>query len=255
MTTPPHEPERPRPSDLYEPPGSDPFSAFAPPPAQQPPPHPSATRPIGVYEVPEPILAVAPHRESGAGVKIVAVLAVFALALGGLVFWLSTKDTIKFGGGTQTTVAAPTTTTTPPTTTSKAPPFAEVGDCVLMTGTSIQPDYKKVACGEHNYTVSKVGTSTKDKCGEPEDGYLQYLKFSVLESLSVCLVPVFADGQCYDFMMAQLQANAPKKDCGSFGAVRVKVLANTVDKAACGGDPKLALAYPEIKTTYCFSPT
>jgi hypothetical protein len=34
----------------------------------------------------------------------------------------------------------------------------------------------------------------------------------------------------------------------------VKVLANTVDKAACGGDPKLALAYPEIKTTYCLSP-
>jgi hypothetical protein len=38
------------------------------------------------------------------------------------------------------------------------------------------------------------------------------------------------------------------------GGLKVKVLTDTVDKAACGSDPKLALAYPEIKTTYCFSP-
>ena len=122
-----------------------------------------------------------------------------------------------------------------------------------MTGAAAKPDYKKVACGEHNYTVSKVGSSSSDKCGELTDGYVQYVQFSVLESVSVCLIPVFADGQCYDFTMASIQASVPQKDCGTFGVARVKLLANTVDKAACGPNPVLALAYPEIKTTYCFS--
>jgi hypothetical protein len=254
MSTPPNEPERPRSADLYGPADPDPFSAF-PPPAANPPPPSTGGRPLGVYAVPEPVIPVAPHRESGAGVKIVAVLAVFALALGGLIFWMSTKDTIRFGGGEpQTTAAAVTkTTTAPPTTTSKAAPFAEVGDCVTMTGNAVKPDYKKVACGEHNYTVSKVGSSSSDKCGEPTDGYVQYVQFSVLESVSVCLIPVFADGQCYDFSLASIQAAVPQKECGTFGVARVKVLANTVDKAACGPNPMLALAYPEIKTTYCFS--
>jgi hypothetical protein len=203
--------------------------------------------------MPEPVLPVAPHREGGAGVKIVAFLAVFALALGGLVFWLSTKDTIKFGSGSAPTSGAPTTTTAPRTTTSTPAPFAEIGDCVLLTGNSLQPDYKKVACGEHNYTVSKFTTSSDAKCGGPADGYLEYSKISMLESFTVCLIPMFADGQCYDFSLARLQADVPKKDCGAFGAVRATVLANTVDKAACGPNPVLALAYPETKTTYCFS--
>lgn len=199
------------------------------------------------------MLPVAPHHESGAGVKLVVVLAVFALLLGGVIFWLSTKDTIHFGGGssTPTKIAAPTTT--PPTTTSKPAPFAETGDCVLMTGDSLQPDYKKVACGEHNYTVGKVASSSSEKCGADDDGYVRYSRTSVLENLSVCLIPVFTEGQCYDFALGQLQAAIPKKDCGSFGAARAKVLANTADKAACGPDPLLAPAHPEIKTTYCFA--
>ncbi|NKE56825.1 hypothetical protein FXN61_08235 [Lentzea sp. PSKA42] len=256
MSTPPNEPERPRPesADLYGPPSPDPFSAFAAPPEQPPPPGTGTGRPIGVYDVPEPVIPVAPHRESGAGVKIVIVLAVFALLLGGVIFWLSTKDTIDFGGSSAPT-SATARTTTPPTTTSKPAPFAEVGDCVLMTGNAAQPDYKKVSCGENNYTVSKVASSSSEKCGEVADGYVQYVKFSVLERVSVCLIPVFADGQCYDFSLAQIQAAVPKKECGTFGVARVKVLANTVDKAACGPNPLLALAYPEIKTTYCFTQT
>jgi hypothetical protein len=237
MTTPPNEP--------------DPFSAFAPPAADPPLPGAGGGRPIGVYELPEPVIPVAPNHEGGAGWKIVVVLTVFALALGGLIFWLSTKDTIKFGsGGAPTSAVA--ATTTPPTTTSKPAPFAEVGDCVLLTGSSIQPDYKKIACGEHNYTVSKFTTTSSAKCGEPAGGYVEYSKISVLDSFTVCLIPVFADGQCYDFSLAQLQADVPKKDCGAFAAVRAKVLVNTVDKAACGTNQALALAYPEIKTTYCF---
>lgn len=232
----------------------DPFSAFDAPAAEPPPPSTGTGRPIGVYEMPEPVLPVAPHRESGAGVKIVAVLAVFALLLGGLIFWLSTKDTIKFGGAPTPAAAL---TTTPPTTTSKPAPFAEVGDCVLMTGNAPKPDYKKVPCGENNnYTVSKVASSSTEKCGEPADGYIEYRRISVLESLTVCLIPVFADGQCYDFTLADLKADVPKVACGGGPRVfKATVLANTVDKTACPVNQPLALAYPEIKTTYCFTQT
>jgi hypothetical protein len=202
---------------------------------------------------------VAPHRESGAGVKIVAVLAVFALALGGLVFWLSTKDTIEFGGGDspRKPIAAPVTTTPgPPTTTSKPAPFAEAGDCVLMTGLMMNPDFRKVACdGGQNYTVTKVVTSPppEEKCGAETDGYVQYKKLSMQESVSVCLIPFFTDGACYDLVYSMVQAALPKKECGSVGTAQVKVLANTVDKAACGPGAVLALAYPETEVTYCFS--
>jgi len=251
MSTPPNEPAKPKSelADLYEPTSGDPFSAFTAP--EEKPPSATAGVRGPLYDVPEPVIPVAPHRESGTGVKIVAALAVFALLLGAVIFWMSTKDTMHFGGGGGPT---PTTaTTTAPTTTSKPPPFAETGDCVLLTGDSLQPDYQKVACGEHNYTVAKVVESSNAKC---DDGHVAFSRLSVLEkSLTVCLIPVFTDGECYDLTHGQLLASFPKKACGNFGVSRVKVLANTVDKAACGQDVVLALAYPDIKTTYCFTPS
>lgn len=232
MTTPPNEPEQPHPG-----------------------------RPIGMYDMPEPIIPVAPLRESGAGLKIVLALTAFMVLLGGTIFWLSTKDTIDFGGSGHDPARPPVAqrTTAPPTSTSKpAPiaPFAEIGDCVKMTGNAPQPTYERLPCAEnrHNYTVSKVASSSSDKCGAPADGYVQYSRISVLETVSVCLIPVFADGQCYDFTMADLKAEIPKAECGAKSRVfRATVLANTVDKAACRVNQPLALAYPEIKTTYCFT--
>jgi len=230
MTTPPNEPEQPR-----------------------------QGRPIGMFDVPEPIIPVAPLRESGAGLKLVLALTAFMVLLGGTIFWLSTKDTIDFGGGGDDPARPPAAqrTTTPPTTTSKPAPFAETGDCVKMTGNAPQPTYEKVPCAEnrHNYTVTKVVTSSSDKCGAPADGYVQYSRISVLETLSVCLIPVFADGKCYDFTMADLKAEVPTVECGGGNprVFRATVLANTVDKAACQVNQPLALAYPEIKTTYCFT--
>ncbi|GGU40569.1 hypothetical protein [Lentzea flava] len=85
MTTPPHEPFHER--DLYAE-NPDPFSAFGKGP-EQPPPPAGSTRPIGSYEVPEPFIPVAPRQE-GAGVRLVVVLAVFALLLGVAIFYLST---------------------------------------------------------------------------------------------------------------------------------------------------------------------
>ncbi|MFD9705875.1 hypothetical protein [Lentzea sp. NPDC059081] len=206
--------------------------------------------------MPEPFIAVAPPGEPGSGIKIVAVLGVFALLLGGTIFWFSTKDTLHFSSGGDSTKAPVATTTTLRTTTPPPPPIAAPGDCVSMTGQMMNPDFRKVPCGEHNYTVAKIVVSpaADEKCGDT-DGYVQYKNYGgpTAKSFSVCLVPVLADGACYDVMFSMTQAALPQRDCGSIGTARVKVLANTVDKAACGPNPALALAYPETKTTYCFS--
>ncbi|HEX8870300.1 MAG TPA: hypothetical protein VF821_31845, partial [Lentzea sp.] len=209
--------------------------------------------------VPEPVIPVAPDREGGAGVKIVVVLAVFALALGGLIFWLSTKDSIRFGTSAPTSATTRTTTSRPATTsttTSKPAPFAAPGDCVSMTGLMFQPDFKKVPCGEHNYTVAKVVTEPPpdEKCGTEADGYVRYERVAIGESsVTLCLIPVLVDGACYDVVYSMTKAALPQKECGSVGTARVTVLANTVDKTACGPNPVLALAYPETRTTYCFT--
>mgnify|MGYP006161248899 CR=1 FL=1 len=55
--------------------------------------------------------------------------------------------------------------------------FAEIGDCVKMTGNAPQPTYEKLPCAEnrHNYTVTKVVSSSSDKCGSLADGYVHDL--------------------------------------------------------------------------------
>jgi hypothetical protein len=83
-TRPPHEPFDER--DLYAQ-NPDPFSVFS---QSQDRPKPGAgSRPLGMYEVPEPAIPVAP-RQAGAGITLVLVLTVFALLLGGAIFFLAT---------------------------------------------------------------------------------------------------------------------------------------------------------------------
>ena len=83
MSRPPNEPFDER--DLYAQ-NPDPFSAFSKTPKRQPN---AGTRPLGMYEVPEPAIPVAP-RQAGAGITLVIVLTVFALLLGTAIFLLST---------------------------------------------------------------------------------------------------------------------------------------------------------------------
>lgn len=175
-----------------------------------------------------------PSRTSRVGLTIAAVLGVLLLAAGSCVFYVFVKH-----GGLQ---ATGTTT-----------PYGKAGDCVKLTGVSAYPKYEKVSCdaGVHNYTVGKVLGSSGEKCGEDTGAYT---KFSS-DDVRLCLIPVFVDGRCYDFSFVAVDPELKPKECGKYAAVRAKVLANTVDKAACGESPALALAYPEIRTTYCFTDT
>ncbi|HEX7305842.1 LppU/SCO3897 family protein [Lentzea sp.] len=197
--------------------------------------------------MPEPFLAVAPPGEPGSGLKIVAVLAVFALLLGGAIFWLSTKDTIHFSAATNP--APPRVTVSEP-----LPPLAVPGDCVALSGSNTAPGFRKVECGKHNYTVASVTElpDVDEKCDAQTGGYARYTEIAGLRSVQVCLIPVLVDGECYDVFSTGTQAALPKTACGGPGAVRVKVLANTADKAACGPGVVMAFSYPETKTTNCF---
>ncbi|USX52401.1 hypothetical protein [Lentzea sp. HUAS12] len=225
---------------LYGPVDPDPFGAYSGPAPQYP----------QLGDGPRPMLDVAPQRSSRAGLLIGAGLLVLVVAIGAVLLWVVRKDDLEFGSGT-----APATTTVPTTTTSKPKPFAVVGDCVLLTGGTFDAAYAKTECTEnkHNYVVTRT-LQTAEKCGEDDDSYVKYTKGY---GMNVCLVPVFADGECYDFALASLKAEFPKKPCGGYMVVKAKVLADTVDKAACGQDERLALAlaYPEIKTTYCLTHT
>ncbi|MGI5506595.1 LppU/SCO3897 family protein [Lentzea sp. CA-135723] len=171
---------------------------------------------------------------------VVALATAFFIAIGRNVPIATTTPTMTY--------AVPTTNPTP------LPAPAQVGDCVKLTGISIKVDYEKVPCdsGQHNYTVSKVLGGQSEKCGDDPDAYTKYSGWNGRKSSNVCLIPVFADGLCYDFTASGLTAEIKPIEC-SFLVVRVKVLQNTADKAACGPDPALALAYPEIRTTYCFT--
>lgn len=126
---------------------------------------------------------------------------------------------------------------------------AELGDCVKLTGVR----YDEVACeaGAFNYTVSKVLGSQDEKCGDNPDAYVKHHGHAGRES--VCLLPVFADGECYTFTSLALDTDFQKAPCGGPRVVRVKLLPHVADATACGPSAALALAYPEVRITYCLT--
>ncbi|MEU3643122.1 hypothetical protein AB0E59_07055 [Lentzea sp. NPDC034063] len=199
-------------------PPEEPANVWAPRPQATPFP----AYPVSVYPAPAP--AGPPQRTSRAGLVIGIGLGVLLVAMMATVFY------VLPGTGT---------------------PGAAVGDCVKLTGVESNMTYEKVSCDgkQHNYTVSKARTFRTDECGDDPDAYTTYEGFN---GEHLCLIPVFFDGECYDFMLASLTAENPVVDCGATGAVKVRVLTNTADEAACGPDSLKAMAYQETKTTYCF---
>ncbi|MCP2242837.1 LppU/SCO3897 family protein [Lentzea aerocolonigenes] len=258
MTTPPIPPATPQgpgePERLATPEtAGEPANVWAAPtglPAQ-PPTHAAGSPPAGWPAPPTqpPVAPSVPSKPaSRVGLVIASVLGVLLLGMMSFVLYWFSKD-----GGLDTA----TSTTPSPTVTTSALPQAKVGDCAKVSGASFNIKYEPVPCegGLHNYTVSKVLGSQSEKCGEDRDSYTKYHGYSGRKSVNLCLIPVFTDGQCYSFTTASFDAEFQTAPCGGLQVVKVKVLTDTVDKAACGESPALALAYPEIKTTYCFTDT
>ncbi|WP_330274019.1 hypothetical protein OG205_46080 [Lentzea sp. NBC_00516] len=132
-------------------------------------------------------------------------------------------------------------------------PGTAVGDCVKLTSTETATRYEKVSCDGrlHNYTVSRVLGSRGGDCGEAPHSYTTYDSRKDL-SEHLCLIPVFFDGECYDFT-SHLAENK-RMACGTTGATKVRVLTNVADEAACGPESSKAMAFKETTTTYCFTP-
>ena len=179
-----------------------------------------------------------PPKAKSASTLVVIGAILVALVVGG---WVVRVVLRQLPSDTQS-IPAPTTTST----TTSTPPKYVAGDCVSMTGSSINPAFDEVDCasGKGNYVVAKVPESG-ESCGE---NYSKYTR----GSLKVCLIPVFVDGECYNFSVAGISAETPKMDCSPF-VVKATVLKDTVDPAACGPNVGKALAYPEIKVTYCLN--
>lgn len=178
---------------------------------------------------PEHAAAVPPQRTSRVGLVVAGVLGVLLITMLSTVFFLLPGD--RDSG-------------------------AAVGDCVKLTGIEIKLTYEKVSCDGrlHNYTVSKELGVLSDECGDDPDAYTTYNSRDGFMGTQLCLIPVFFDGECYNFTLASLTAENPVVDCGSLGAIKVRVHTNTADEAACGADSVKAMAYRETKTTYCFTP-
>jgi hypothetical protein len=133
------------------------------------------------------------------------------------------------------------------------PHEAKVGDCAAVTGTTASAHYEVVACGSarENYTVGKVLDSTSAKCPDGEDSYYEKNLFN----FKLCLIPIFTDGECYEFDSAKPDMGYPRINCNDTAAVRVKVITGIADKNACGAKgADHTLVYAETKTTICLSP-
>ncbi|MET9226555.1 hypothetical protein [Lentzea sp. NPDC003310] len=130
-----------------------------------------------------------------------------------------------------------------------------VGDCLQLTGTEARMRYEEVPCGDgrHNYTVSKVLSSETELCGTYHGDYATY-SGGWFSDENLCLIPVYVDGQCYDFTGGELHIDNRTVDCGAPEAIKVRVVPDTSDASVCGITAEVALGYPETNTSYCFTP-
>ncbi|WP_157527882.1 hypothetical protein [Nocardia sp. NRRL S-836] len=140
-------------------------------------------------------------------------------------------------------------------------PSAKPGDCASMTGTTVNPTYKKVDCGspEANYIIAKASKDTSDAC--PSKEYASYHQSGRRkESLKLCLVEKLEEGKCYEDPMAGISLAGPKViDC-SKGQNKYSVQKSyKVDKvvrqasADCGDSTANSYAEPAPGITYCLS--
>jgi hypothetical protein len=156
------------------------------------------------------------------------------------------------GTGAETT--SPTTTTSAPTTTEAgAVGFeAEVGDCILLGGTTTDASIEEASCGSgaSNYRViGKAATSTE--CVSDADNYYAESRNGI-EMGALCLDIDWVVGGCMDVGTG---TTGPERiDCTDTTATDgVKVLAieqNADDVSACGAGSS-GYVYPERRFVVC----
>lgn len=140
-------------------------------------------------------------------------------------------------------------------------PSAKAGDCASVTGTTINPVYKKVDCGasEANYIIAKAMKKTSEKC--PGDDYAEYEQSGGRkESLKLCLVEKLEEGKCYQEELVKISMGGMKVvDCSKgqnkFSTQKVVKVEKVVKAATaeCGEATAVSYTEPAPGITYCFS--
>ncbi|MEU7524380.1 hypothetical protein AB0A74_01445 [Saccharothrix sp. NPDC042600] len=182
-------------------------------------------------------------RSSGILRTVLGVLAVLVVVTGFVLYYQATAPKADH--------AADTRPASTPVSRAPDPDEPAVGDCALLTGTALDVRYTRADCaaGTHNYVVGSQQRKGEDCGSATGTSKEQYARYRWTGALGLCLVPVFADGQCYRIQM--FQAEMPVGECARPN-LRVRVLAGTVDRTACEDEALKVLVYPEIRTTYCF---
>jgi hypothetical protein len=220
---PPYGPPQPGyPADPYAQPGAYGTAPGQLPPGMPPPPGP-------------PMPYAQPPKKSGAG-KVIGSILAFVLVAGGIFLVRTLINTT-------------------------GEPSAKPGDCASVTGTTINPNYKKVDCGasEANYIIAKAMKDTKQAC--PSDDYAEYEQSGGRrESLKLCLVEKLEEGKCYEEELVKISMGGMKAvDCSKGNnefAVQKVVKIEKVVKAAtadCGEATAVSYNEPSPGITYCVS--
>ncbi len=202
---------------------------YGPPPGQMPP----GQMPPGTPGQPMPYAP--PPKSGGAAGKVIGAIFVVIVLVGGFMVLRGV-----FGS---------------------SEPSAKPGDCASMTGTTVNPNYKKVDCGspEANYIIAKASKNTSEAC--PSKEYASYHQSGRRKaSLKLCLVEKLEEGKCYEDPMAGISLSGPKViDCSKGQNKYSTQKSYKVDKvvkqatADCGEATANSYAEPAPGITYCLS--
>ena len=212
------------PADPYAQPQGQP-GQYGPPPGQVPPG--------------QPMPYAQPPKKGGAGKAIGSIIGVIVLA--GAFFLVKSL----IGGGLSSITG----------------PSAKAGECASVTGTTINPTFKKVDCGaaEANYIIAKVTKNTSEAC--PSEDYAEYTETGRRSaSLKLCLVEKLEEGKCYQEEIAKVSMDGMKVvGCpaapSEFAIMKVLKIEKVVKAATaeCGEATAISYAEPAPGITYCVS--
>lgn len=123
------------------------------------------------------------------------------------------------------------------------------GDCAYLTGAPDEGRYNAVDCSAPNANYVVAGTVARsESCPNPADA--DWVPVRVIDpKIRFCLVPLYAEGDCYDEASPVLDIDAV--DCGG-DTFRVTRVSSEVPAPACAAGEQIR-AFPEVKLTYCIA--
>jgi hypothetical protein len=121
------------------------------------------------------------------------------------------------------------------------------GDCASLTGPVNAGRYNAADCSAPTADYLVTGTVARSQAC-PHPGQPDWVPVrSIDPKIRFCLVPIYAEGECYD--EARSVYDVSVVDCGG-GTIRVTRVSNEVPAPPCPAGAQTR-AYPEVKLTYC----